>query len=89
LSQLTETNIQRVQLYVKLIKEKIEMDHEQKTINIKERKLYLKDFCSEMSEEENTLLVFQDLKLMEEDDQKISSVLCLKEINTLIFPPKE
>ncbi|MHA1444661.1 MAG: hypothetical protein ACTSR4_07930 [Candidatus Hodarchaeales archaeon] len=89
LSQLTETNIQRVQLYVKLIKEKIQLDHEQKTINVKERKLYLKNFCSEMSEEENTLLVFQDLKFMEEDDQKISSVLCLKEINTLIFPPKE
>ncbi|MCK4848467.1 MAG: hypothetical protein KAT16_05555 [Candidatus Heimdallarchaeota archaeon] len=89
LSQLTETNIQRVQLYVKLIKEKIQTDHEQKTINIRERKLYLKDFCSEMSEEENTLLVFQDLKVIEEDDQKISNVLCLKEINTLIFPPKE
>ena len=89
LSQLTETNIKRVQLYVKLIQEKIEKDHEQKTINIKERKLYLKDFCSEMSVEENTLLVFQDLKLIEEDDQKISNVLCLKEINTLIFPPKE
>ncbi len=89
LSQLTETNIKRVQLYVKLIQEKIQKEHEQKTINIKERKLYLKDFCSEMSEEENTLLVFQDLKLIEEDDQKISSVLWLKEINALIFPPKE
>jgi len=89
LSQLTETNIKRVQLYVKLIQEKIQKDHEQKTINIKEKKLYLKDFCSEISEEENTLLVFQDLKLIEEDDQKIASVLCFKEINTLIFPPKE
>jgi len=89
LSQLTETNIQRVQLYVKLIREKIQMDHEHMTINIKERKLFLKDFCSEMSEEENNLLVFQDLKIIEEDDQKIVHTLCFKEINTLVFPPKE
>ncbi|MHA2031315.1 MAG: hypothetical protein ACW99Q_18205 [Candidatus Kariarchaeaceae archaeon] len=89
LSQLTEKNIQRVQLYVKLLQEKIQKDHEQKTINISERKLYLKDFCSEMSEEENTLLVFQDLKTIEEDDQKIVHAICLQEINTLIFPPKE
>ncbi|MHA1542730.1 MAG: hypothetical protein ACTSQH_07115 [Candidatus Hodarchaeales archaeon] len=89
LSQLTETNIQRVQLYVKLIHEKIQKDHEQITITIKERKLFLKDFCSEMSEEANNLLVFQDLKIIEEDDQKIVHTLCFKEINTLVFPPKE
>ncbi|MFX0173747.1 MAG: hypothetical protein ACFE9L_17840 [Candidatus Hodarchaeota archaeon] len=87
LSELSEKEIERVKTYMKIIEERLKMITEQFRIEFTDGQFTLIEFCNLMSKEVDTLIVFQALKKIENDAQRIILSLCNQVSNVLIFPP--
>lgn len=87
-SDLDEKELERVELYLEIMKRRLEKDDRRITMDVNEETIFLKEFCARMSKEANSLIVFQVLKGLEDDAKRISNTLCSQTSNVLIFPPK-
>jgi hypothetical protein len=86
LSELSEKEIERVRTYMEIIEERLKMIAEQISIEFMDGQFNLIEFCNLMSKEVDTLIVFQVLKKIENDAQRITLSLCNQASNVLIFP---
>lgn len=86
-SELSEREIERVKTYMEIIEEKLKMITEDIRIEFMDGQFALVEFCNLMSKEADALIVFQALKKIENDAQRITLSLCKQASNVLIFPP--
>ncbi|MFX0051811.1 MAG: hypothetical protein ACFFAJ_13855 [Candidatus Hodarchaeota archaeon] len=86
LSELSEKEIERVRTYMEIIEERLKIITEQINIEFVDGQFNLIEFCNLMSKEADTLIVFQALKKIENDAQKITLSLSNQASNVLIFP---
>ncbi|UCG04455.1 MAG: hypothetical protein JSW11_10820 [Candidatus Heimdallarchaeota archaeon] len=74
---------------MEIIEEKLKSFTEDIRIKFMDGQFALKEFCNLMSEEADALILFQALKIIENDAQRIILSLCNQTSNVLIFPPLE
>lgn len=88
-AELSEKEIERVKTYMEIIEEKLKIFTQDLRIKYMDGQFALVDFCNLMSKEPDALIVFQALKRVENDAQRITLSLCNQASNVLIFPPLE
>ncbi len=84
-----EKELKRIKLFFKIIKDKLEEDNKKIELQINQGPIYLKDFCSIIPKEPDSLIVFQAIERIENDAEVITYSLCSQNSNALIFPPTE
>ncbi len=87
ISELSENEIERVKMYMEIIEEKLKKFTQDFRIEFMDGQFALVEFCNLMSKEADALVVFQALKKIENDAQRITLSLCNQASNVLIFPP--
>ncbi len=88
-SLVTEKELNRLEIYLNIIKNKLEEENRKIVLQINQGPIYLKDFCSIIQKEPDSLIVFQAIKKIENDAKIIASSICAEKSNALIFPPTE
>jgi len=86
-SELSEKEIERVKTYTEIIEERIKMFTEEIIIEFMDGQFTLVEFCNLMAKEVDTLIIFQALKKIEKDAQRITLSLCNLASNVIILPP--
>ncbi|MFX0182899.1 MAG: hypothetical protein ACFE95_07440 [Candidatus Hodarchaeota archaeon] len=86
-SELSEKEIERVKTYMEIIEERLKVITEDIIIEFMDGQFALVEFCNLMSKEADALIVFQAIKKIEDDAQRITLSLCNQASNVLIFPP--
>ncbi len=86
-SELSTSDLERINLYLNVIKNKFEKENRKLTIRVIDGSYLLQEFCTLSREEREALLVFQAVKTSEDDSKRITRALCYLNANTLIFPP--
>ena len=71
-----------------IIKERLEDDNRKIELQLIQGPIYLKDFCSIIEKEPDSLIVFQAITKIENDAEIITASLCLQNTNALIFPQR-
>ncbi|MHA2225819.1 MAG: hypothetical protein ACXAC8_11480 [Candidatus Hodarchaeales archaeon] len=84
-----EKELKRIKIFFNIIKDKLEEDNKKIKLQINQGPIYLKEFCSIIPKEPDSLIVFQAIKKIENDAEVITSSLCSQNSNALIFPPTE
>jgi hypothetical protein len=84
-----EKEVKRIRIFFNIIKDRLEEDNRKIELQIIEGPIYLKDFCSIIQKEPDSLIVFQAIKKIENDAEIITSSVCSQNSNALIFPPTE
>jgi hypothetical protein len=84
-----EKELKRIKIFFNIIKDKLEEDNKKIELQINQGPIYLKDFCSIIPKEPDSLIVFQAIKKIENDAEVITFSLCSQNSNALIFPPTE
>jgi len=84
-----EKELKRIKIFFNIIKDKLEEDKKRIKLQINQGPIYLKEFCSIIPKEPDSLIVFQAIKKIENDAEVITYSLCSQNSNTLIFPPTE
>ena len=84
-----EKELKRIKIFFNIIKNKLEEDNRKIKLQINQGPIYLKDFCSIIQKEPDSLIVFQAIKKIENDAEIITYSLCSQNSNALIFPPTE
>ncbi|MFX0014801.1 MAG: hypothetical protein ACFFB2_00625 [Promethearchaeota archaeon] len=87
LSELSEKKIERIKTYMEIIEEKLKNITEEISIEFMDGQFNLMEFCNLMSKESDALIVFQAMRTIENDAQRIILSLCNQTSNVLIFPP--
>lgn len=82
-----EKELKRIKIFFNIIKDKLEEDNRKIQIQINQGPIYLKEFCSIIQKDPDSLIVFQAIKKIENDAKIITSSLCSQNSNALIFPP--
>ncbi|MCK4848122.1 MAG: hypothetical protein KAT16_03780 [Candidatus Heimdallarchaeota archaeon] len=88
-SLVTEKELNRLKIFFNIIKDKLEEEDRKIVLQINQGPIYLKDFCSIIEKEPDSLIVFQAIKGIENDAKIIASSICVEKSNALIFPPTE
>ncbi len=88
-SLVEERELKRMEIYFNIIKERLEEDNRKIELRLNQGPIYLKDFCSIIEKEPDSLIVFQAMTKIENDAEIITTSLCLQNTNALIFPPTE
>jgi hypothetical protein len=84
-----EKELKRIEIFFNIIKDKLEEDNKKIELQINQGPIYLKDFCSIIEKEPDSLIVFQAITKIENDAEIITASLCLQDTNALIFPPTD
>ncbi|MHA2304356.1 MAG: hypothetical protein ACXACU_03105 [Candidatus Hodarchaeales archaeon] len=84
-----EKELKRIKIFFKIIKERLEEDNRKIELQLNPGPIYLKEFCSIIEKEPDSLIVFQANTKIENDAEIITISLCLQNTNALIFPPTE
>jgi hypothetical protein len=88
-SLVNERELKRIEIYLNVIKERLEEENRKITLQLNQGPIYLKDFCSIIEKEPDSLIVFQAITNIENDAEIITTSLCLQNSNALIFPPTD
>lgn len=88
-SLVEEKELKRIELYFNIIKERLEEDNRVIDLQINQGPIYLRDFCSIVQRKPDSLIIFQAIRKIENDDEIITSSICLQNSNLLVFPPSE
>jgi hypothetical protein len=88
-SLVKEKELKRMEIYFNIIKDRLEEDNRKIELQFNRGPIYLKDFCSIIDKEPDSLIVFQAITKIENDAEIITASLCLQNTNALIFPPTE
>jgi len=84
-----EKELKRIKIFFNLIKNKLNEDHKKIKLFFNQGPIYLKDFCSIVQKDPDSLIIFQANKEIENDAKVITYSLCSQNSNALIFPPTE
>ncbi len=88
-SLVEKRELKRIKIYFNIIKERLEEDNRKIELQLIQGPIFLKDFCSIIEKEPDSLIVFQAITKIENDAEIITASLCLQNTNALIFPPTE
>ena len=84
-----EKELKRIKIFFNLIKNKLNEDNKKIKLFFNQGPIYLKDFCSIVQKDPDSLIIFQAIKEIENDAKVITSSLCSQNSNALIFPPMD
>ena len=84
-----EKELKRIKIFFNLIKDKLEEDNKKIKLLFNQGPIYLKNFCSIVQKDPDSLIIFQAIKEIENDAEIITYSLCSQNSNALIFPPTE
>jgi len=84
-----EKELKRIKSFFNIIQNKLEEDNKKIKIQLNQGPIYLKEFCSIIEKEPDSLIVFQAITKIENDAEVITASLCPQNSNALIFPPTE